>query len=127
MGLFDWFNPTEPDTTTFEVSNDDGEQIVFTVPTKGASEIRTGLRNAGIPKDTDDTYSRSRTELSVEARDPNELRWWGKRDCDPKEDLEPNGDREPVDDDTEPSFDREQDYSDYEESEQDAEMYWPFW
>lgn len=127
MGLFDWFNPKEPDTTTFEVSNDDGEQIVFTVPTKGASEIRTGLRNAGIAKDTDDQYSRSRTELSAQRRDSSELRWWGQRDVDPKENLEENGDREPVDDDTEFSFDQEQDYSDYEESEQDAEMFWPFW
>ncbi|MEL6229589.1 MAG: hypothetical protein AAFR24_06730 [Cyanobacteria bacterium J06627_3] len=127
MGLLDWFNPKEKDTTTFEISNDDGEQIVFTVPTKGSNQIRRQLREARLARDNDDRYSCERTEESVTKRDSSDLRWWAQRDVDPNEDREWQGDHEhgwtDVDDDTE-GVDP---FVDDEASEQTALRFWPRW
>ncbi|MEM9487088.1 MAG: hypothetical protein AAGA83_25740 [Cyanobacteria bacterium P01_F01_bin.116] len=128
MGLLDWFNLKETDTTTFEVSNDDGDQIVFTVPTKGSNKIRKALRDAHIYRDTDEQDYRGYTVTSRPVqRDSTQWRWWAQRDVDDKEDIEWQGDHEhgctDQDDDTEGC----DPYADDEESEQTALRFWPRW
>ena len=128
MGLFDWFDPKEKDTTTFEVSNDSGDQFVFTVPTKGSNKIRTALRQAKLARDTDEADSASLRLKDAARRDPQEHRWWAQRDIDEKEEVEWQGDQEggaaaDMDDDTE-VFDSS---VDDEESEQTALRFWPRW
>lgn len=128
MGLFDWFKPEEKDTTTFEVSNDSGDQIVFTVPTKGTNKIRHALRNAGLSKDTDELDARGLYLKDDMRRNPDEYRWWAQRDIDEKEEVEWQGDQEggaaaDMDDDTEGC----DPFIDDEESEQTALRFWPRW
>jgi len=129
--MFDWFrfNPNETDTTTFEVSNDEGDQIVFTVPTKGSNKIRKALRQADIPRDTDDFNSRSSSPKIVANRSPDGLRWWGQRDIDEKEEVEWQGDQEGGAAGTDEDDDREgcDPRVDDEESEQAALRFWPKW
>ena len=126
MSVFDWFQPQEPDTTTFEVSNDDGDQIVFTIPTKGSNKIRQALRNAGLARDKD--YVSKESLKDFIRRDHGEHRWWAQRDVDEQEDIEWQGDQEggpadDEDDDTEGC-----DYAvDDEASEQTALRFWPKW
>ena len=127
MGLFDWFNPKEEDTTTFEVSSDSGEQVVFTIPTKGSNKIRKTLHDAGFQKDNDERRSREMRSSDVERRDAFSLRWWAQRDVDENEDAEWQGDHEghwtDSDDDRE-GFDP---FVDDEASEQTALRFWPKW
>ncbi|MEM9806422.1 MAG: hypothetical protein AAF959_14190 [Cyanobacteria bacterium P01_D01_bin.56] len=127
MGVLDWFNPKEKDTTTFEISNDDGDQIVFTVPTRGSNRIRRQLREARLARDSDNRYSRVRTDEFIAKRDSSELRWWAQRDVDPNEDREWQGDHEHAcveDDDDQEGTDWA---VDDEESEQTALRFWPRW
>ncbi|MGD1855406.1 MAG: hypothetical protein ACFB2W_14275 [Leptolyngbyaceae cyanobacterium] len=127
MALFDWFNPKEKDTTTFEISNDSGDQVVFTVPTKGSNKIRKTLRNAGFQKDHNEYRYKEINDDDMELRDTSAFRWWAQRDIDEKEDIEWQGDHEghwtDSDDDRE-GFDP---FEDDEESEQAALRFWPRW
>ncbi|MBT9317687.1 hypothetical protein [Leptothoe spongobia] len=128
MGLFAWFNPNEKDTTTFEISNDAGEQVVFTIPTKGSNKIRKTLRDAGLERDTDDLFSRTTKYEEGQKRESQALRWWSQRDIDETEDIEWQGDHE-GDTVSDMEDDREgvDPCIDDEESEQTALRFWPKW
>ena len=95
MGVFDWFKPSEPDKTIFEVGNDAGDHIVFTVPTKGSNTIRQALRDAGAVHDNDENnYASATVRDQASGRDSIAYRFRGQRVVDTKEDLEDNGDFE---------------------------------
>lgn len=127
--MFNWFNPKEKDTTTFEVSNDSGEQIVFTVPTKGSNKIRKALRDADIPRDTDERDVSAHCAKGGAQRDSQKHRWWAQRDIDEKEDVEWQGDQEggPAGNDEDDDREGYDPFVDDEESEQTALRFWPKW
>lgn len=126
MSLFDWFQPQEPDTTTFEVSNDSGDQIVFTIPTKGSNKIRQAIRNAGLSRNSD--YRTMPSLKDFRQRDHNQHRWIAQRDVDELEDIEWQGDQEggPADDEDDDTEGCDHAVDD-EASEHTALRFWPKW
>ncbi|NEP15443.1 MAG: hypothetical protein F6J97_00900 [Leptolyngbya sp. SIO4C1] len=102
----------EEDRSLVEISNDEGDHWVADIPTKGVKETEKSLRAAGVERGDDEKLMRMYNAAEkVDQRDSSQYRFHSDRVIDEKEDLED-------------TFDREEDDSDSEHSEQSA---WRFW
>ncbi|MEA5449676.1 hypothetical protein VB780_13910 [Leptolyngbya sp. CCNP1308] len=127
MGLFGRRKrDDDDDRSLIEISNDSGDHLVVDIPTSGVKETEKALRDAGVERDDDErlvnTYQPRRI---VDSRDSKQHRYRSERVVDEAEDLEDSYDREDVSDMEDDPSEREDDTSDFEESEQPAT--WRSW
>lgn len=117
--------PPEGDRSLIEVSNDSGDHWVADVPTEGVTETEKSLKKAGaVPDKDEDLRKRYDAARVVDNRDSEEYRYRSARAVDEEEDTEDTYDREEDRSDEEPHSDDEPD-SDSERSEQSPG--WKFW
>ncbi|MDV3352064.1 hypothetical protein QGP82_25510 [Leptothoe sp. LEGE 181152] len=116
MGLFDWFNPKEPDETVVEISDDLGDHVVFSVPTQDYPKVRRLLKK-NFADDIDERIAKSNRAPLQKQRD------WNIRD---HEVYRYRGERVIYDDEDlyDPTDQGEADYTDYEHSAQPID--WPY-
>ena len=93
MGLFDWFDPQEPDETLLEIGNDDGEHVVISIPTTEETSVENLFKSGHIACDQDEQIYRApisneRRIAIAQHRDHSEYRFRLSRVFDPNEDLE---------------------------------------
>ena len=114
------------DRSLLEVSNDSGDHWVADIPSDGDEETEKSLRNAGVVRDDDEERVSRRYDAArvVEKRDSDQYRYRSERITDEDEDSEDTYDREEDRSDLEPDNDEEPD-SDDERSEQSP--VWKFW
>ncbi|MEM9947180.1 MAG: hypothetical protein AAF810_14075 [Cyanobacteria bacterium P01_D01_bin.36] len=114
------------DRSLLEVSNDSGDHWVADIPSDGVEETEKSLRNAGVVRDDDEERVSRRYDAArvVEKRDSDQYRYRSERITDEDEDSEDTYDREEDRSDLEPDNDEEPD-SDDERSEQSP--VWKFW
>ena len=107
------------DRSLLEVSNDSGDHWVADIPSDGVEETEKSLRNAGVVRDDDEERVSRRYDAArvVEKRDSDQYRYRSERITDEDEDSEDTYDREEDRSDLEPDNDEEPD-SDDERSEQ---------
>jgi hypothetical protein len=122
----------DDDRSLVEISNDEGDQWVADIPTKGVKETEQSLKDAGAVKDDDEKKVSRRYDAArvVERRDSGQYRYRSARVVNEDEDLEDSHDREGDRSDYEPDVDDEPDSnyepdSDSERSEQSP--VWKFW
>lgn len=122
MGLFkNLFNFSDSNESLIEVSNDNGDHWVASVPAEDIVETSSLLINAGVVRDHDDQLSRDyRAAIIAEDRDHKEYRFRTARVVDGAEDLELNGDLE---DDRTRDWDREPTTA-YDESQVPKQFRW---
>lgn len=102
----------EEDRSVIEISNDVGDHWVADIPTSGVQDAEKALRKAGLESDRDDYVSRRHdAEEILASRDSAQWRYRSEPVVDESEDLED-------------TYDRENDTSDYERSEQPAWRWW---
>ena len=96
------------DRSLIEVSNDEGDQWVADIPTKGVAETEKSLRDAGVVRDDDDRLLRRYDAARVvDNRDSKQYKYRSDRVVDEDEDREDNHDREEDLSDLEPDNDDE--------------------
>lgn len=102
------------DRSLIEISNDNGDHWVAEIPTKAVKETKKALRDAGCDLDRDEEAARNNREWAkrnFDRRDHDQYRCRSVRIVDETEDLED-------------SYDREDDRSDDERSEQPSCLRW---
>lgn len=78
MGIFGWLRPEEEDEDRVigEVSNDQGDHVVFDIPANGEDDIDRIMRKNRVKHDHDDQESRRADAVSRwNRRDHDELRY----------------------------------------------------
>lgn len=97
MGWFGFGSSNEEDETLFQVSNDNGDHYVVSVPTSEADEVEGWFGRAKMKEDWDDEIPYQSREREYDKRDHDEHRWTSDRVVDDDADLEPDEDDDSID------------------------------
>lgn len=99
MGIFGWLKPEEEpeDRIVGEISNDQGDHVVFDIASEDEGAMRRIMRDEGIDRDRDDHLSRQRgADEKWDRRDHDQHRYHMDRVVDASEDLEAEVDDDSV-------------------------------